>query len=94
MPENRSLKKTAGHKLYFQFRKASLNRTGIYAHNYMLSIKRMNFNMCLSVVRAQIASLLQNKRVQVHLENIPEFRKSNGDEAQKEELFFVCVHFF
>lgn len=51
MPENRSLKTIEAHKLYFQFRKASLNRTEIYAHNYTLSIKRLDFNMCLSVVR-------------------------------------------
>lgn len=93
MPENRSLKTIEAHKLYFQFRKASLNRTGVYAHNYMLSIRRMDFSMCLSVVRVWIVGLLQNKCAQVHLENIPELRKFSGNKAQKED-FFVCVHFF
>lgn len=49
--------------------------------------------MCLSVVRVWIVGLLQNKCAQVHLENIPEPRKFNGNKAQKED-FFVCVHFF
>lgn len=53
----------------------------------------MDSSMWLSVVRVWIVILLQNKCVQGHLENIPEFRKSNSNNAQKEGVLLSVFTF-
>lgn len=39
MPEKKSLKTTEAHRLYSQFRKASLKRTGVYAQLHIVHKK-------------------------------------------------------